>query len=538
MLIHQEFLTNAYKFILPELALVGTACLLFVLAFLKPQRSIATVLALAGVAGAAVLAAIVSWPQFQSVFGWQEVSYFWSLVEGTSIYPRAYSPFDPTGPAAFVRWIAIAAVALFVLLAYSETTDNNCCEYLACTLVVAAGLSLVARANDLVSFFLALEMISIPTYILLYLPARTKLGQESAIKYFLLSILSSGVLLFGFSYLYGLTGTTNLGAMIDSLNDAHKVQVNPLALMAIVLVIAGLSFRLAAVPFHWYAPDVYQGAPTGVVAQLAFVPKVAGVIALARILGMLYPPINQLPFDANSTLIPFLLWLIAAVTMTVGNIFALLQTNLKRMLAYSGIAHGGYMLIGFVVASMLPETQSGASLYQIGLDSVLFYLVAYGLMSIGVFAVMIYLGGGDSPVESIDDLAGLAKTHPMAAGTLAVFLCSLIGLPMTAGFIGKFLLFIGAFNIPTPSNMKMMPQILAVIAAVNAAIAAVYYLRVLSAMYLRTPLRTAETNPSKLALLVALICAVGTLGLGVYPKPLADLTRSVVPYTDDTPKAK
>lgn len=531
-LIHQEFLTGAYRFVLPETVLVGAACVLFVLAVTVPRRGVAVGVGLLGVLGAAVLAALVSVPSLEYVFGWSERSLFWGAVEGTPYFPRALSPFDPTGPAAFVRCFALVAAGVFTLLAYSETRDDNACEYVACLLVAAAGTSLVGRANDLVTLFLSLELISVPTYVLLYLPTRGREGQEAAVKYFLLSVLSSAVLLFGFSYLYGLTGTTNLGAIVDTLNDAHKMQVGPLALVAIVMVIAGLGFRLTLVPFHFYAPDVYEGGPTGVIAQLAFIPKVAGFIALARVLGMLYPPLDQLPFDANGTLIPLLLWILAAVTMTFGNAFALLQGNVKRLLAYSGIAHGGYMLLGFVVASTLPDAPGGQAPSQAGLDSVLFYLVAYGLMTVGPLAVLVHLAAGDHPVETGDDLAGLSKTHPWAAGAMAVGLFSLIGLPLTAGFAGKLLLFVGAFDAPTAGSLGSMPRILAGIAAVNSAIGAVYYLRLIGVMYLRSPLKVAEARRGSLALLVALACAAGTIAIGCYPKPLADAARAAVPLTD------
>jgi len=530
--VHQEFLTGAYRFVLPETVLLGTACVLFVLAVTVPRRAVAVAVGLLGVAAAGVLAALVSVPQFADVLGWQELPLFWGTVAETPYFPRAVSPFDPTGPAAFVRAVALVSAAVFTLLAYAETRDDNACEYVACLLVAAAGTSLVGRANDLVTLFLSLEMLSIPTYVLLYLPVRSREGQEAAVKYFILSILSSAVMLFGFSYLYGLTGTTNLGAIVDTLNDAHKMQVGPMALVAIVLVIAGLGFRLTLVPFHFYAPDVYEGGPTGVIAQLAFVPKVAGFVALARVLGMLYPPLDQLPFDANGTLVPMTLWILAAVTMTFGNAFALLQTNLKRLLAYSGIAHAGYMLIGFVVASTLPDAPNGTVPSQAGIDSVLFYLVAYGLMTVGSFAVLVHLAGGEHPVETVDDLAGLAKTHPWAAGAFAVCLFSLLGLPLTAGFAGKLLLFLGAFDASTTGSLKAMARILAVVAAANSAVGAVYYLRLIGVMTLRTPLKVAETSRGNVALAVALACAAATLALGVYPKPLADAARAAVPLRD------
>ncbi|MFO0848913.1 MAG: NADH-quinone oxidoreductase subunit N [Gemmataceae bacterium] len=521
--IQTDYLTAAVQFVIPEVALVGVACGLFLLGLWVPKRVVALVVGLAGIGLAAALAAAPS-------VGGAEVGTFWATA-GDAPYPRALAAFDPTGAAAFVRWLSLGTAAVLLLACWRETTDDTAADYAACFLVVAAGTALVGRANDLVSLFLALEMVSIPTYVLLYLPARGRPGQEAGVKYFLLSVLSSAVLLFGFSYLYGLTGATNLAAVTDTLTDAHKQGVSPLALIAAVMVIAGLGFRITAVPFHFYAPDVYEGGPTGVVAQLAVIPKIAGFVALARVLGLLTPPAADLPFDAATTLIPLTLWVLAAVTMTFGNVLALLQTNLKRLLAYSGIAHAGYMLIGVLVACSLPDAKA-AGMAQLGMDSVLFYLVAYGLMTAGAFAVLLYLGDG---VDSADDLSGLGQSHPLAAGLMAVFLLSLIGLPLTAGFMGKFLLFVGAFNAPTVPPMGNMYRVLAVIAAVNAAVGAVYYLRLLGVMYQRPAGERVTGGRSGPALAAAIVCAVGTLALGVYPKPLAEAAKAAVPVTDSRP---
>jgi NADH-quinone oxidoreductase subunit N len=525
-IIQQDYLTGAFGLVIPEIVLVGVACALFLLGLFAPRRLPAVVLALAGVAGAAVAAALL---------GNSEVAAFWQPVEGTPFDPRAVVPFDPTGPAAFVRWLALGSAAVFLLLAWPEVRGDNAADYAGCTLVVAAGVSLVGRANDLISLFLALELVSIPTYVLLYLPVRTRPAQEAAVKYFLLSVLSSAMLLFGFSYLYGLTGTTNIGAAVQTLTEAHRQAISPLALVAILMAVVGLGFRVAAFPFHWYAPDVYEGAPTGVVAQISYFPKVVGFVALARLLGLLAPPIDRLPFDTVHTLIPLTLWIIAAATMTFGNVLALLQENLKRLLAYSGIAHGGYMLLGLVVALSLPEAR-GAEPSQTGLDALLFYLVAYGLMTVGAFAVLLHLSGTDGRAEAVDDLAGLGQTHPVSAAALGVMLLSLIGMPLTAGFAGKFLLFLSAFDAPAVGPMRNMYRILAVILAVNAAVGAVYYLRVLGVMYLRTPLRTGERSRGRPALVAALICAIATVVLGVYPKPLAEAARKAVPVADDRPR--
>jgi len=490
------------RFLLPELTLVGSACALFLLAAFRSSRRFSGCLALGAIFAAAGVAFGVPEPSFLPA-------------------DRFTAGIDPTGVAVFVRWLALGAGAIYVLLGFSDSSRQTAPEYFGCLLVVLAGLSMVARANDLLSLFLSLEMISIPTYVLLYLPTKSKAGQEAALKYFLLSLLSSGVLLFGFSYLYGLTGAINLPLVVETLSKASQAgPVSPLALVAIVLVIAGLGFRLAAVPFHFYAPDVYEGAPNGVVAQLAFIPKVAGLVALARVFGLLTP---DAPFDAARTLIPLTLWVIAAVTMTFGNLLALIQDNLKRLFAYSGIAHAGYMLIGFLVA-----IEAGAGT-QSGFDSVLVYLVAYGLMTVGIFCVLGYLTHSGRTIETVDDLAGLGRTNPVAAGMMGLFFLSLIGMPLTAGFNGKLLLFFGAFETPTTTPLKDLYRILTLIAALNSAIAAVYYLKALGVMFLRAPLQPAVPAKGFAAFLAAFLCAVGTLGFGVYPKPLVDAARKAAP---------
>jgi len=461
------------------------------------------------------------------------------------------APIVPDAIAEFIRWVAIIAALVLLFVSWAEVSCQIASEYYGCLLVAVAGLSLVGRANDLITLFLSLELISIPTYIMLYLPARTRLNQEAAAKYFLLSIMSSAILLFGFSYLYGLAGSTNLTVIVDALTKANfetlssgnDKSLSPMALLGIVMVVAAMGFRITAVPFHFYAPDVYEGGPAGVVAQLAFLPKVAGFAALIRLLGLagtnplhlVGADATRLPFDTNSQL-PLLLWILAILTMTLGNVLALLQDNIRRMLAYSSVAHAGYMLIGVVVASSLPDLQHGPAIG--GINGLLVYLVAYGMMTIGAFTVILYMSTADRPIESIDDLAGLSHTHPVSATTMAIFLFSLIGLPLTAGFVGKFLLFIGAFSAPsdTPA-MRNLYQLLAVIAAINAAVGAFYYLRVIGVMYLRTPLRPVTGSRAVPTLLASVALAGATLFFGVYPDPLERAARKAAPVPQIPTKA-
>jgi NADH-quinone oxidoreductase subunit N len=514
----QQTFAGVFRLAAPEIALVGTACVAFLLGSVWNRRWLWFVVSLLGVILAMVLAGVLGQPMPAVVTA---------------------APLIPDAAAGFVRWVALISAAVLLFVAWGEVDRTNAAEYYGCLLVASAGASLAGRANDLVTLFLALELLSIPTYILLYLPARTRINQEAAAKYFLLSVMSSGVLLFGFSYLYGLTGSTNLAVIADAIAKAHPREhpwaVNPMALLAAVMVIAAVGFRVAAVPFHFYAPDVYEGGPAGVVAQLAFFPKLAGFAALARVFGLVGGDPRHLPFDTH-TQIPRLLWILAILTMTLGNVLALLQDNVRRMLAYSSVAHGGYMLMGVVVASAIPDAKESPGVG--GIDALLVYLVAYGMMTVGAFAVILYLGTPERPVEAVEDLAGLGQSHPVSAAAMAIFLLSLIGMPLTAGFAGKFMLFVGAFYAPSDSSMRHLYQGLAVVAAVNAAIGAYYYLRVIGVMYLRTPLRPAASSRAVPALLAAVALAGATVFFGVYPEPIAKAARKAAPVPAIPAKAE
>lgn len=508
----QQTLKGVFRLAAPEIALIGTACVVFLFGCMYNRRWLWFLVSLLGVILAMILAGTVK----------------------TQMPPvLTAAPLIPDATAAFVRWVSLIAAAVLLFVAWAEVDRTNAAEYYGCLLVATAGVSLVGRANDLITLFLSLELLSIPTYILLYLPARTKLNQEAAAKYFLLSVMSSGVLLFGFSYLYGLTGSTNLAVIADALTKAHAEAINPMALLAAVFVVAAMCFRVTAVPFHFYAPDVYEGGPAGVVAQVAFFPKLAGFVALARVFGLLGPDPLHLPFDTNTQL-PLLLWILAILTMTLGNVLALLQDNVRRMLAYSSVAHGGYMLMGVVVAGALPDAKETPGVG--GFDALLVYLVAYGLMTVGAFAVILFLNSPERPVESIDDLAGAGQSHPISAGSMAIFLFSLIGLPLTAGFAGKLLLFVGAFSVQSErlttqlwGTQINLLQVMAVVAAVNAAIAAYYYLRVIGVMYLRTPIRPTASSRAVPTLLAVVALAGATLFFGIYPEPIAKAARKAAP---------
>jgi NADH-quinone oxidoreductase subunit N len=496
------------------------------------------------------------------------------------------SPVLPSRLGLLIKLLALAGGAVLVLFSWDEVPPEQAADYHGCLLLLTAGACLVGSANDLVTLFLALELVSIPTYVLLYLPRTDAPAQEAAMKYFLLSIFSSALLLFGFSYLYGIAGTVNLPALAESLgagradleNLARQVregrvaeaakagapldrvaseaavaeavrQAGPwqgVALVALVMVVAALGFRITAVPFHFYAPDVYQGTTTGMAALLAFLPKLAGFAALVRLLGLVPP---ALPDSVASPLMGekalYLLWIMAAVTMSLGNLLALLQDNLKRLLAYSSVAHAGYMLIGLAVA---PRLGGGPGTTVGGVEALLFYLVAYGAMTVGAFAVLHYLSTPQRPVETVDDLAGVGRSHPGTALLMCLFLLSLIGIPLTAGFAGKMLLFFDALGLSgvdpaadpqrlqQQADERLLFQALAAIAALNAAVGAWYYLRIAGAMYLREGLQPLPRARPRPVLSAVWVCALLTLALGVYPTPLLKAVRHAVGRPAEPPR--
>lgn len=494
-------LSHAFTLVIPEGILGLAACVLFLGATFRANRHVWAIVALISLAAAGLAVSL-------------------TYSSAPPAVPTA-SPLVHDRLALFTQVLALVGGVILVLLSWNEVPDQLAAEYHACLLITVAGLSLTGAANELVTLFLSLELISIPSYILLYLPSSEPQSREAAVKYFLLSIFSSALLLFGFSYLYGLGGTTNLSALMDVLVVRGEPQALPVvAQVALIMVVAGLGFKITAVPFHFYAPDVYQGAPTAPVAFLAFIPKVAGFVALLRVLGFLWTG-EVAPGLALGVQVPILFWILAAMTMSLGNVLGLLQDNLKRLLAYSSVAHAGYMLMGLAVTPDLSYTEGGPILG--GVEAVLFYLAAYGAMTIGAFAVLTYLSTPQRPVETVDDLAGLSSSHPGVALLMALFLFSLIGIPLTAGFAGKFLLFFGAMAVPSRPPLEEHAWLfrgLALVAAINAAIAAWYYLRILAAMYLRTPLKPLTPKANGPGLATIWLCAALTLGIGVYPWPL------------------
>jgi len=353
-------------------------------------------------------------------------------------------------------------------------------EFQSFFLLSLMGVMLCCTANDLIWLFLALELTSLPTYVMVAMSRGSKKAQEAAVKYFFLGALAAAIFLYGFALLYGATGTlvlTEMRAVFAAQADAGGVSL--LGIVGMMLAVLGVSFKIAAAPLHFYAPDVYEGAATPVTAFLAFVPKTAGMLALMALLSTVgwsgHYGLDAFGNDVSGLPRPLLslLWVIAVLTMTIGNIAALLQTSVKRMLAYSSIAHSGYLVIGLIAGPT-----------EHGFDAILFYLLAYGLMTTGAFAVVAALQRQGHEIERVDELAGLRQRSPWMAAAMAVCAGSLIGLPPLLGFWGKLYLFIAGVSAGQIA--------LVVIAGVNSAISAWYYLVLVRQPILEQPSVQAE----------------------------------------------
>ncbi|MHC5113388.1 MAG: NADH-quinone oxidoreductase subunit NuoN [Planctomycetota bacterium] len=377
-------------------------------------------------------------------------------------------------------------------------------EFFAFFLLSLTGVMLCCNAVDLIWLFLALELTSLPTYIMVAMSRSSRRAQEASVKYFFLGAMAAAVFLYGFALLYGATGTIVLAEMKERFAEQRMLTgtINPIGTVGMILAILGVSFKIAAVPMHFYAADVYEGAAAPVTAFLGFVPKVAGTLALILLLGTLgwggWGATGG-PGDGWALLPPPILatlLMMAGLTMTLGNIGALLQKSVKRMLAYSSIAHSGYLLIGIIAGPGL------------GIAAVLFYLLAYGLMNTGAFAVLAGLERQGEEIESVDDLAGLRQRHPVMAWSMAICAGSLLGFPPLLGFIGKLMLLV--------AGVQAEQIVIVVVAVINSAISAWYYLRLVGLPILAKPSARGETivpSPATWRRVAAVICALAQLVL-------------------------
>jgi len=395
-------------------------------------------------------------------------------------------------------FILVGILTVLVSLDFLRARGIPSGEFYALLRLSMVGMMLLVSAHDFIMLFVGLELTSLSTYILVGLLKKDLWSNEAAIKYFLLSIFASAILLFGISFIYAAVGTTNFAQIQGQLSDA-VARAPGAATVAAVFIVAGFGFKITAVPFHMYAPDVYQGAPTPVTIFLSVGPKAAAFAALVRVLSAVGAAVaaDWLP----------LLAALAVLTMTVGNLAAVLQSNVKRMLAYSSIAHSGYVLIGMAALSGAGGLADGGP----GIvTSVIFYLFAYTVMNVGAFSLLMCMRRGDGFGEDLADFSGLGRRRPAVAAAMVLFLLSLAGIPPTIGFLGKLYIFIAAIRVGL--------YWLVLAGVVNVVISLFYYARIIVHMYMREQeVEVVDVRSAPLALAIG-SAAVATVVLGIFPQ--------------------
>jgi NADH-quinone oxidoreductase subunit N len=462
-----------YVRILPEivLSLFGMAIMLLD-PVMDERRSQRTLGGIALIGAIAALAATL----------YQAQPRFWGLGFWEMVKVDAFSIFFH---------FVVAAVTILVILSsyeYLQVQQIRAGEYYALILFGAVGMALMSSAVELVLIFIALEISSISTYILAGFRRRAAISSEASLKYFLLGSFATAFFLYGVALMFGATGSTSIARISASLAEYAGSGHGPLlAYLAVALMFVGLGFKVAAAPFHVWTPDVYEGAPAPVVGFMSTAPKAAVFAVLLRIM-----------FQAQAPGRIWLIWVAAALSMTIGNIAALVQDNVKRLLAYSSIAHAGYLLVAF------------AALPANGIPAAMFYTASYAAMNVGAFAVVGHLAGAGERYVTIEDYSGLGRRSPMLAVILTIFLLSLIGIPITGGFFAKFYVFSAALQ----ANLVG----LTIIGVLNSAIAAYYYLRIIVVMYMREPREEVPVTPVSAGLGIALgLSLAATIYLGVLP---------------------
>src|SRR5271165_3628480 len=407
----------------------------------------------------------------------------------------------------FFHWL-VGLVSFLVILSsdsYLERENLDGAEFYALILFATAGMGVLASAQELLTAFIGLEMSSISSYILAGYRRDSIKSTEAAVKYFLLGSFATAFFLYGIALVYGVNGSTNLQDLATANPSSNLLR------LGLTLILIGLGFKVAAAPFQIWTPDVYEGAPTPVTALFAAGPKAATFALILRIFSTV---------DAATSYWFWAFWILAALTMFAGNLGAVVQTNVKRLLAYSSIAHAGYVLVAFTaVTTMKANSEVGpAAAYA----AILFYLLGYALVKVGAFTILSDLGGRGERFLNLDDFAGLGTRQPYAAAALSLFLLSLLGLPVTAGFFGKFYVFKAAIN------SKLIW--LAVLMAINSVIGAYYYLRVIVVMYMREHKGNLPADaPTSLSLTSAMVVVVTTLAtvyLGLFPNHVLGIVLS------------
>jgi NADH-quinone oxidoreductase subunit N len=498
------------QLIAPELILTACACIALVMEVILPYRKskLIAYFALVGIALAAASLG-VQWWYSQDIL---PLDGFYGMIriDGFALLFKSI-------------FLIAAALAIAISTRFLDIEGEQHGEYYALVLFATVGMMFLGCGYDLISLYISLELMALTFYILVAFTKREKRSNEAAMKYFLLGAFSSGVLLYGMSLLYGVAGSTNLGEIGRSVGEIVSLGANseapaglgtlrPMLLLGMIALAAGLFFKIAAVPFHMWAPDAYEGAPTSVTAFLSTGSKAASFALYARIFMEALPAMR-------ADWAP-LLGLVAAITIMVGNWAAVTQENSKRLLAYSSISNAGYLLLGLV---------AGNAYGYIGL---VIYLLVYTLMNMGAFGIIISLRRRGIIGDNVDDMTGLAQKAPGMAAMMAVFMLSLGGLPMTGGFIGKYFLFWGLLqrgDVEHKASGKTWYYWLAGWAIINTVVSFYYYIRFIKVMYLSD--RIADNQPLELspALRTALVVSLaGILFIGVYPQPLINLAQKLI----------
>jgi NADH-quinone oxidoreductase subunit N len=460
-----------YIRILPELVLSLFGILIMLLDPVMDEQSSQKTLGVIGFLGA-VAGLIATWYMSRSP----------GLAFSNSIRVDQFSVFF------HILVISIAAVVILSSFEYMGVQHIRAGEYYALILFGVVGMGLMSSAVELVLIFIGLEISSISTYILAGFRRYQAASSESSLKYFLLGSFATAFFLYGVAMMFGATGSTNIDAVARSLQTQG---VPLLVYVGSALIFVGLGFKVAAAPLHVWTPDVYEGAPAPVVGFMSTAPKAAAFAVLVRIVFAINEPGHFWP-----------IWVAAALSMTIGNLGALVQTNVKRLLAYSSIAHAGYLLVAFAMTSF--------ESWPNGIAAAMFYTAAYAAMNVGAFAVVSHFANAGEQYVTLEDYEGLGRTSPLLAATLTIFLLSLIGIPMTGGFFAKFYVFSAALR----ANLIW----LTLIGVVNSAIGAYYYLRIIVVMYMREPRKQVPVTPVPFGLGIALALSVfATIYLGILP---------------------
>ena len=400
--------------------------------------------------------------------------------------------------------ILLLGSTLLVLLAsydYLEDHQIHYSEFYPVVLASTLGMMLLASAGDLIATFVSLELMSLMVYVLVGMRRRSAYSNEASVKYFILGGASSAIFLYGTALIYGATSTTRLSALASMLSrEGSTALSNPVFVAGLILLMVGFFFKIAAAPFHMWAPDVYEGAPTNITAYMSTALKAAVFAALIRVSVSLFGDQGVHLLGNYQAQAHFVLWWLALLTMVVGNFAALMQTSLKRLMAYSAIAHTGYLLVGILAG---PTT---------GYSGIAFYLVAYVAMNIGAFTILSLFAGKDDSSLNLQGMIGLGKRHPWAAGALTIFLLSLGGFPPTAGFVAKYYLFTNA--------LAAGETVLVLIGVFTSVVSVFYYLRLVTIMYMRDTAEVPTFRGSKFAYVAIAICVFLTLNYGLFPGAL------------------